>query len=216
MLQLPACSSTASWQQLKTSGCMSIPDVLLHVPLEQPQQGIVDSKQEREQQHEQPDHGRQQQLAGLLLVGSKCSSSQVLGLPRNLWSQAMSSSRSVLPQQQQWVLPVLQSALLPSLAGAQAVAVYTDPSGVCVAVCAACELLLLDMHECTVPCEKAGSFHSDRLVICRVVMCRAVPQVLCLSSSCWWRVVSAPGASLLLCAVGWGCCLSCWTGQSCR
>lgn len=108
----------AAWVRLQPSSCLTVPDVLLHAPLPQQQQ-----------QHPQSDleqHG-QQQLSGLLLVGGKCSSSQVLGL-----TQAVAEAAASKPwpsQQQQFVLPVLQSALQPSIAGAQAVAVYQDPSG---------------------------------------------------------------------------------------
>jgi hypothetical protein len=62
-----------------------------------------------------------QQLAGLLFIGSKSSSSQVLGWPRSASGQQQ--------QQQQLACPVLQSAFLPSLAGGQAVVALQDPTG---------------------------------------------------------------------------------------
>ena len=108
--------------QLRLSGCLAIPDLLLRVPLENPQH------------QQQLSNTETQQLSGLLFVGSKCSSSQTVGLPQSL-SQAVGSRQLVLEQQQQqeqaMVLPILQSALQPSLAGAQAVAVHQDPSGMC-------------------------------------------------------------------------------------
>jgi len=82
--------------------------------------------QQQQQQQEQQQQHEEQQLAGLLVLGSKCSSSQVVGLPRVI--AACGQQGDIQPQQ--LVLPVLQSALLPSLAGAQAAAVYSDPSGV--------------------------------------------------------------------------------------
>jgi hypothetical protein len=113
-------STSAAVVQLRPSGCLAIPDVLLHVPLDTPQHP------------QQLCNTEPQQLSGLLLVGSKCSSSQVVGLLQSL-VQAVASRHLVLEQQRQQdravVLPILQSALQPSLAGAQAVAVYQDPSG---------------------------------------------------------------------------------------
>jgi hypothetical protein len=89
-----------------------------------------------QQQHSQQEHDaaeEQQQLAALLLVGSRCSSSQTLGIPQSLWDAITSNRLDALQQQDHqqapWVLPVVQSALLPSIAGAQSVAVYKDPSG---------------------------------------------------------------------------------------
>lgn len=101
-----------AWVQLRPSACLAVPDVLLHVPLKQQQQ---DSSPEQ-----------QQQLSGLLVVGSKCSSSQVLGLPQALWDTSV-DVWSAQPDTQ--LLPTLQSALEPSVTGAQAVAVYKDPTG---------------------------------------------------------------------------------------
>lgn len=108
----------AAWMRLLPSSCLAIPDVLVHAPFTQQQQ-----------QHSEAGSGEQQgqqQLSGLLLVGSKCSSSQVLGLSRACWEAATGSWPS---RQGDCSLPVLQSALQPSVAGAQAVAVYQDPSG---------------------------------------------------------------------------------------
>jgi hypothetical protein len=102
---------------------------MLYVPLKAPRDQLSQqqhSEQEgREQQHVQ-------QLSGLLLVGSKCSSSQVVGITQQLWNVATGSVEQVLQQQQQQQsirVPILQSALSPSLAGAQSVAVYQDPTG---------------------------------------------------------------------------------------
>lgn len=110
----------AAWMRLLPSSCLAIPDVLVHAPVTQQQQ---------QQQHSEAGSGEQQgqeQLSGLLLVGSKCSSSQVLGLSRACWEAATVAWSG---RQGDCSLPVLQSALQPSVAGAQAVAVYQDPSG---------------------------------------------------------------------------------------
>ena len=106
--------------RLQTSGCLAIPDTLLHIPLpcQQPPQ---------QQQLQQQAHAHQ--LSGLLLVGSRSSSSQVVGLPQGLSSVFDTVWSPSNQQQQQPVLPILQSALLPSLAGRQAATVYKDPSG---------------------------------------------------------------------------------------
>lgn len=66
-------------------------------------------------------------LAGLLFIGSRSSSSQVLGLPHSILAAAQAE------QQQQGcvplVCPMFQSSFMPSLAGAQSVVVIKDPTG---------------------------------------------------------------------------------------
>jgi hypothetical protein len=105
-----------AWVQLQPSACLAIPDVLVQVPL----------KQQQEQQQQGSSTEPQQQLSGLLVVGSKCSSSQVLGLP-HAFCEAAVGAWPTPPDMR--LLPTLQSALQPNLAGAQAVAIYQDPTG---------------------------------------------------------------------------------------
>lgn len=117
MLRLPQTGAAAAvWSRLQAKGCLAIPHVLLHVP-------FTASSAQQQQQQQSAAHEHPRQLSGLLVVGSRCSSSQVVGLPRDLFTAEADDA-------QQQVLPILQSALVPSLAGAQAAAVYKDPSGV--------------------------------------------------------------------------------------
>jgi hypothetical protein len=117
LLQLPGASSTAAtWQPIAADCALAVPDVLCYAPLDSSSSSASVTEAAAEEE------GESQKLEGLLFVGSKSSSSQVLGWPR-------SAGRQQQQQQQQVACPVLQSAFLPSLAGAQAVVALQDPTG---------------------------------------------------------------------------------------
>jgi hypothetical protein len=114
LLRLPDASRTAAtWQPIAADCAVAIPDVLCYAPLD----SSSSSASATEAAAAAGEEG--EQLEGLLFVGSKSSSSQVLGWPRAAGVQ----------QQQRSACPVLQSAFLPSLAGAQAVVPLQDPAG---------------------------------------------------------------------------------------
>jgi hypothetical protein len=118
LLRLPSASSTtAVWQSLQSSCPLAIPDVLACVPLKlaAPPPAAAAAAAAA---------GSDQQVAALVVIGSRSSSSQVLGLTHGFMAG--------LQQQQQQQLTgwrMLQSALLPSLAGPQAAAVFQDSTG---------------------------------------------------------------------------------------
>jgi hypothetical protein len=137
---------TAQLQQLITNSCLTVPDVLTVVPL-------INQRQQQQQQQQEGvsqlagceiDAGSQEVLgemsaaaaeapttptfAALLFLGSKSSSSQVVGLALSCL-QAASSGPQQGQQEKSKLCYMLQSAFLPSLAGAQAVTVMTDPTG---------------------------------------------------------------------------------------
>lgn len=110
LLRLPDTSgAVATWQPITATCALAIPDVLCYAPF--------DSSSSRSLPVTEAEEQEGPQLAGLLFVGSKSSSSQVLGWP------------CTAGQQQQLTCPVLQSAFMPSLAGAQAVLALQDASG---------------------------------------------------------------------------------------
>lgn len=126
----------AAWQAVKTSCPLAVPDVLLHVPVqlvaaaadqhEQPQAQLQQQQQPQQEQQERDNH-----LAALVVLGSRSSSSQVVALTAAFVDAAGLQQPQLQGQQQGLPMcPVLQSAFVPSLAGAQAVAAYQDPSGV--------------------------------------------------------------------------------------
>jgi hypothetical protein len=116
LLSLPHTSgAAATWQPIATSCALAVPDVLCYAPLDSSSSSSSEAAMEEEGQESQ-------QLAGLLFVGSKSNSSQVLGWPH-------SAAQQQQQPQQQLLCPVLQSAFLPSLAGAQAVVAVQDATG---------------------------------------------------------------------------------------
>jgi hypothetical protein len=153
LFKLPHSSSSAgTCIQLQTSGCLAVPDVLLYVPF------AVHPPRLQQPPPEQGGREQQQvtqQLSGLLVVGSRCSSSQVVGIPQQLWEVAAGGGYQMLQQQQVMKLPILQSALSPSLAGAQAVAVYEDPSGEACCVCRLAQAAHRAGSSCTQSCQLA-------------------------------------------------------------
>lgn len=121
-------SGQATCCALLTSAPVAVPHVLVHIPVNSKCGNAADSSADNMQVDSSEQQQQQQhisQLSGLLFIGSRSSSSQVLGLPA-----ALTTAEQQQQQQQQAMLcPMLQSAFLPSLAGAQAVAVLQDPTG---------------------------------------------------------------------------------------
>jgi hypothetical protein len=126
----------SSWSSVAAAGPLAVPDVLTFLPLQaseqqqqQKQETGASSQLDHSSELGNPGAAQQQasSLAGLLLISSRCSSSQVVGVPTAALSSSSSSSSGDMPRLP-W--PLLQSALLPSLAGAQAVMVLQDPTGV--------------------------------------------------------------------------------------
>eukprot|EP00775_Hariotina_reticulata_P008964 gene8964-9139_t len=138
----------AQLQLLVANSCLTVPDVLTLVPL-------MDQRQQQQQQQQgdlsllggseydadsvmQADASAAEAraspaIAALLFLGSRSSSSQVLGLPKSclhaaagLGPQQAAGSR----QRQEPRCYMLQSSFPPSLAAAQAATVITDPAGV--------------------------------------------------------------------------------------
>lgn len=123
VLQLPQPGSTAAtWHPISANCMLATPDVLCYAPLDSSSNGSA-AMEEDGAQHSS-------QLAGLLFIGSKTSSSQVMGWPKSDVESGAAWQQGKEQQQQRLVCPVLQSAFLPSLAGAQAAVALQEPTGV--------------------------------------------------------------------------------------